>query len=111
VLLIRLGHADRRVERDARVGIVARLGPLDALLDFADVVEVLVEPRLVARSETGLEIAEIWVTESRMLASCLARATRCSWVPGRPNSRSNTTRGLISIGTGVVSDDQEMVFM
>ena len=46
-----------------------------------------------------------------MLASCFARATRCACVPGRPNRRSNTTRGLISIGTGVVSDDQEIVFM
>ena len=46
-----------------------------------------------------------------MLASCFARAVRCAAVPGRPNSRSNTTRGLISIGTGDVSDAHEMVFM
>jgi hypothetical protein len=32
-------------------------------------------------------------------------------VPGRPNNRSKTTRGLISIGTGVVADDHEIVFM
>jgi hypothetical protein len=28
-----------------------------------------------------------------------------------PNRRSNAVRGLISIGSGVVGDDHEMVFM
>ena len=51
------------------------------------------------------------VSESRMLLSRCIRRLRWSTVPGRPNRRSNTTRGLISIGTGVVADDHEMVFM
>jgi hypothetical protein len=32
-------------------------------------------------------------------------------VPGCPKSRSNAIRGLISIGSGVVSFFHEMVFM
>jgi hypothetical protein len=39
------------------------------------------------------------------------RALRCAAVPGRPNIRSNTLRGLISIGIGVVAFFHEMVFM
>ena len=42
----------------------------------------------------------------RRICSC-----RCSAVPVPPNSRSNTMRGFSSIGTGVVGDDQEIVFM
>ena len=38
-------------------------------------------------------------------------AWRCALEPVRPNSRSKTTRGLISMGTGVVGDSQHKVFM
>ena len=46
-----------------------------------------------------------------MLLSRCIRRLRCSTVPGRPNNRSKTTRGLISMGTGVVADDHEIVFI
>ena len=39
------------------------------------------------------------------------RATRSASEPGLPNIRSNTTRGFVSIGSGVVGDFHEMVFM
>ena len=39
------------------------------------------------------------------------RAARWAGVPGRPNRRSNTTRGLISIGSGVVGELHEIVFV
>ena len=46
-----------------------------------------------------------------MLRSCASAPARCAGVPGPPNSRSNTTRGLISIGSGVVGVLHEMVFV
>jgi len=32
-------------------------------------------------------------------------------VPGRPNSRSKTTRGLVSIGSGIVGVFHDIEFM
>ena len=88
------------------------LGPLDAPLDLADVLEVLVQPRAIAGAEAALQRRQHpRATESRMLRSSRIRARRCAAVPGRPNIRSNTTRGLISIGSGVVGVCQEIVFM
>ena len=46
-----------------------------------------------------------------MLRFCRMRSSRSSAEPGRPNMRSNTTRGLVSIGIGAVGDFQEMVLM
>ena len=39
------------------------------------------------------------------------RCSRSSAVAPSPNIRSNTTRGLISIGIGAVGVRQEIVFM
>ena len=39
-----------------------------------------------------------------MLRSRRISATRCSVVPPSPKSRSKTTRGLFSIGSGVVGE-------
>ena len=49
------------------------------------------------------------VTESRMLRSLRISARRSSTVPPSPNSRSNTSRGLFSMGSGVVGDAQDSV--
>jgi hypothetical protein len=38
-------------------------------------------------------------------------ATRCALVPARPNMRSKVTRGLISMGSGVVAFAHDSVFM
>jgi hypothetical protein len=46
-----------------------------------------------------------------MLRLARIRATRSAVEPGLPNMRSNTTRGLISMGSGVVGVFHEMVFM
>ncbi len=52
------------------------------------------------------------VTESSRLRSFRMRASRAlrSVLPPSPNSRSNTTRGLCSIGSGVVGELHAMVF-
>ena len=43
---------------------------------------------------------------------CSSRARRSSGVArSPPNIRSNTTRGLISIGSGCVGDAQQIVLM
>jgi hypothetical protein len=44
-----------------------------------------------------------------MLRSCCLRDRRCAALVPSPNSRSNTTCGLFSIGSGSVSFFQEMV--
>jgi hypothetical protein len=46
-----------------------------------------------------------------MLRFWRMRSRRCSGEPGRPNSRSNTTRGFVSRGIGVVGVFHEIVFM
>ena len=44
-----------------------------------------------------------------MLFCRRSRAARCAGVPARPNIRSNTARGLISIGSGMVGVRHEIV--
>ena len=51
------------------------------------------------------------VTESRMLRSLRSSASRSARVPPPPKSRSKTTRGLFSIGSGVVGVRHATVFM
>src|ERR1051325_6846941 len=56
VLLERIGHADRRFGQLALgAARVTGFDELDAPLELADVLEVLVEPLLVGRSELALE--------------------------------------------------------
>ena len=50
------------------------------------------------------------VTQSRMLRSRRRSTSRSAAVPPSPNRRSNTTRGLFSIGSGVVGVRQEIVY-
>src|SRR2546425_1343193 len=49
--------------------------------------------------------------ESRMLRLCFMRAARTSGVAPLPNSRSKTTCGFNSIGSGVVAVFHEMEFV
>ena len=51
------------------------------------------------------------MTRSRRLRRFFMRSTRSSFVPPSPNSRSNTTLGLFSTGSGVVGDCHDTVFM
>ena len=88
------------------------LGALNPLFDLADVLEVLVEPHAVARAQPALERGDVAASPNRgCCGSAACAATRSASEPGRPNIRSNTTRGLVSIGSGVVGDFHEMVFM
>ncbi len=48
---------------------------------------------------------------SRMLRSLRNCARRSAVEPPSPKSRSKTTRGLFSIGSGVVGSRHAMVFM
>src|SRR5262249_61776066 len=50
------------------------------------------------------------VIESRMLFCWRLRVARLAAVPACPNRRSNTSLGLISIGSGVVGGLHEVVF-
>src|SRR5947207_8932124 len=60
-------------------------------------------PRVLRRSVASAEI------ESRMLFCWRLRVARLAAVPACPNSRSNTSRGLISIGSGFVGELHEIV--
>jgi len=59
----------------------------------------------------GISSFRLPLTESRMLASRSRRALRISGELPSPNIRSNTTCGLISIGSGRLGADQEMVLV
>ena len=87
------------------------LGSLNAPLDLAHVVEVLVELRAVAGAKSRSRVLRSPATKSSRLRSVRIRARRSSAVLPPPNIRSNTTRGLISIGSGVVGVCQLSVFM
>ena len=77
-----------------------------------NVVEILVEPRAIARAEPALHLAGFPGDDDRGCCRLRSvRASRCSGVPARPNIRSNTARGLISIGSGVVGELHEIVLM
>ena len=93
--------------------LVLRFGPLNPPLDLADVVEILAQPRAVARAQPALQVLAclrvIGVEDAAVPLHARQRAAPA--FPARPNSRSNTTRGLISIGSGVVGDAHEIVFM
>ena len=79
------------------------LCPLDALLDFANVVEIVVQVGrdpwcpVSFRDPPRPREPNRECCDSPACVPVVARV-----VPGRPNMRSNTTRGLISMGSGVV---------
>ena len=71
----------------------------------------LTRPRSL-RAEDALQV--VGVLGDRIENAALlprADAPLLDAVPAWPNSRSNTTRGLISIGSGVVGELHEIVFM
>ena len=63
VFFERLRNADWQCRREARLRAVVRLGPLDSAFDLADVVEILVEPRAIARAELALQLAGLLVID------------------------------------------------
>ena len=87
------------------------LGVLNAPLDFAHRVEILGDLRAIAGAELCAAAAPCRPSPSR--GCCRSRAARRaarSGVPPSPNSRSNTTRGSASVGSGVVGEDHERLF-
>ena len=110
VLGVRLGDADGPGEL-GQLG-VALLRELDAPLDGAHRIEVLRDPRAVAGPDLALEAREVradGVEDAPVLAEL--RARRSAVEPPSPKRRSKTTRGLFSIGSGVVGSRHAMVFM
>ena len=105
VLLERLGHADRRVERRSTSVLLcasARWMRRSISRTLSRYSSSRVRSR--APSPRCRSLASS-ATESRMLRFVShARERAAPAVPARPNIRSNTTRGLISIGSGVVGD-------
>ena len=102
----------RRLLRQLHVGIHLLAGFLDAPLDFANVLQILADLEAVLAARPWL--AGRWLPSSPRRGCCgRPRSARCrsSAVPPVPNIRSNTFRGLISMGSGVVCVRQESVFM
>ena len=61
-------------------------------------------------ARSRLKLANLAVTESKILRFCSRRAARSAAVPPAPNKRSKATCGSSSIGNGWVGLAQEMVF-
>ena len=108
VLFERVGHANRRVH--LHVDAILRLGALDTPLDLAEVVQVVADAATIAHAQAALQLTASVATESSMLRSSRMRAARCAGLPACPNIRSNTTRGLMSIGSGVEGELHDTVF-
>ena len=112
VLVEPLGDAHRPFERRQHLGGAALLGRLNPPLDFAHRVDVVGHRRAIARPERAEQPLQLLVhrVENAPLLRGPAPA-RCAGVPPSPNSRSNTTRGLFSVGSGVVGELHDSVFM
>ena len=99
VLAERLRNAGRALER-RQPRFVAE--PLDRLECAARPRARTRDTRRLARDPPArasrVKRAKSAPTKSRMLRSWRACAARCSFVPPLPNKRSNTTRGLFSLG-------------
>ncbi len=110
VFLEVIRNTKRRIHDD-RLAALGGLHALNTSLDFPQLLEVVVDAtcdRWQAVSCPARLASP--VMESMMLRSSSMRTRRCSALPARPNMRSKATLGLISIGNGVVGDDQHSVF-
>ena len=105
-------HADRLLDH-RQLARVLRFGHLDAALDVAHRLEVLVDLRLVLRAEGAPQPPDLVADEIEDAAIALIRSSRAraSVLPVVPNSRSKTARGSFSIGSGVVGVRHAMVFV
>ncbi len=111
VLVVRVGHTDGSSGDRQRCRALL-FGNLQAALDFADVIQIVAQTGAIARAEVVLETRDLARDLVENAAIFLERAPcACSGVPPSPKSRSKTTRGLISMGRGVVGVRQEIVFM
>ena len=110
VIVERIGDADRLLgERQARA-VGAHLGALNPLLDVADRGQILVDRLAIACARVASADAPCPASRGRGRCDPAAVARRARpRVPPSPNSRSNTARGLLSIGIGVVGVFHEKV--
>jgi hypothetical protein len=90
-----------------RIPIVgpAMLMELDPPLDRSDRIQILVELELVVASQAAAQPASVLQHEIEQM---LVLAASAGALPSAPNSRSYTSRGLISLATGRVGLCQEM---
>ncbi len=103
--------ADRR-RRQVESDLLFLAGHLDASLDLADALEVVVDRHAILAAEAALQIVDLLRDRVEDAAIFLASAPAARpALPPWPNIRSNTLRGLISIGIGVVGVRHDSVFM
>ena len=99
--------------RSGRTVVAALLlGALNPPLDFADGVHVIGHG-VRSPGPSVLEQTPQLVVHRVQNARCSRAPAQAAAadVPPSPNSRSNTTRGLFSVGFGVVGELHESVFM
>ena len=114
VIVVRRRDAGRVID-DRQLLVALLLGPLDAPLDVANRIEIL--DRASARSlcaERALQLRDLLahrIEHAALLAGCAPAAPCGSVLPLSPNSRSNTARGLFSVGSGVLALRQEIVLV
>ena len=97
--------------RQLEVGLLLLLGDLDAPLDLAHALEIVVHRRAILRAEPALQAGDLLGDRVEHAAILLGAREAIAGVPPWPNIRSNTLRGLISIGIGVVGVRHDSVFM
>ena len=83
---------------------------LDALLDFANGLEIFVQLGAIARAERFLKPGHFLEDGIENVAGLAHLREALRRRAASPNSRSNTMRGCGSIGSGVVGDFHEIVF-
>ena len=110
-----IGERRRDARRlvDHRQRRVLLLGPLNPPFDVADRFEVFARASPGPTRRRGARGCSPFRSPSRAgcgPSGCARAAPPGSVLPPSPNSRSNTTRGLCSIGSGVVGELQAMVF-
>jgi len=103
LLLVCLGHAHWRVRHFGR-RLRPQFGALDSPLDLTHIAEVLAEPVAVGRPQAVLQLPQIVRHEIEEAAVDAPAGRAIGGRAAAANRRSNTTRGLISIGSGVVSE-------
>ena len=94
VLLVGVGNVGRPLGQ-SDVAVAARFGGLDAPLDLAHGIEILVELGAVAAADRRREPRGLGTDGVQDAAAERVRASRSALEPPSPNSRSNTTRGCV----------------
>jgi hypothetical protein len=108
MLVEQLGNADGSVESGLALVV---LGSLDAALDLADIIEIIAEARAVALTEAALEVAGLFGNRIENAALLADSREAFTGRAGLAEDAFKGGRGLVSMGSGVVGEFHEMVFM